>query len=198
MHRFSDYEKYICGNLLVALMSLLDEIHNEKMYNEDPSISIIFILVDQILKSFDNQEYQNLDRFTRRHLTRNRRLEKMFGFSSTNISKIMGDRSDDDVIFIEKAIDEVIETTKPLTEWALGYEITEKTQPFAKVEIYWLIKSLSEEANTNFEDFEDDLNLKPRPVFNGICYQCLDGHPHDVCDRFMWTMSYPPFAGEYW
>ena len=202
MHQILDYEKYVCKNMLVELMALLDQVHNEETYNDeinsrDSTMSITFILVDRILKSFDNPDYQNLDQYTKFMLAMDRYVAMDFGYSLRSITEIMNDGAAN-LMSIEQAIDGVIEKQKLLTEWALGYELTDNSCPSAKIGIYWLIKDVAQEAGNEIGKSEKRSSFTALPVENRICYQCLDGHPHDICDFIIWSMAYPPFAGEYW
>ena len=45
---------------------------------------------------------------------------------------------------INKAIARAIKHQKSLVEWVLGYELTEKSIPTARVEIYWAVKTAAE------------------------------------------------------
>ena len=128
-----------------------------------PKISIVFILVDRILKTFDNSEHQNLDEFTDAQFSKPR--SKFISDTIVDIVDLMtGGRdihgyeksvvhwSDHMLRYVNKVIDKAINSAfrrqKPLIEWILGYEVTEANLPSARTEIYWIVKDAARDARS--------------------------------------------------
>ena len=192
VHQETDYEKNACRGILLVLMPLFSKIHLDHLQGDGQhpssvSISITFILADQILKGFDNPDYQNLDQLTRALL-----LEPVDEFSTTNIIDLIvtNERCIDT---IENGIDIATSYYKSLTEWVLGYELTEEGINTAKVEIYWLIKDIATKVDgqhqrarrcgLEFLDMTkykgDDGYVYRRKPTARMCFKCMDGLPHE-------------------